>query len=497
MVGCGPSSITKNIYELQKPVLLQADTKFMKVHMKNGDLYVMSEWNFDNQNEQMNGKGKKYNANRKEINNIAAMHLIPFDEIALLETSDIVRGDGGQIASMSVLSLLNLLITVPCLTDPKACFGSCPTFYAYDGDKRSLMAEGFSSSIARIYEEQDIDMLYHTVNQKDTFELEIRNEALETHMIRYCDLFVVPRLESERIFKTPEGQFYNTSTIVEPISCITKEGDILNNIKHFDKRERYSLADSSNLIEKEIIEITFPAVEGDLGLVIASRQTLMTTFLLYQTMAYMGNSVGYWTAKLNGDLRVKNIGRSMFQHLGGIEIICQDSNGKLKLIHEINEMGPIASDVQLIKLPSTKNQSIHIKLRMTKGLWRIDYLALAKIDKETIPIRLKAEKLILHGSNDDYKDILNDTSLYLKSLPGDRYTAKYIMPEEPGPYEYFINSKGYYLEWMRKEWIREEDPKKVIMAFKKPKRYLKEMAALFKKSEPYMESVFWNSKHIQ
>ena len=126
IAGCGPSSITKNIYEVQKPVLLLADTQFMKVHMKNGDLSVMSEWDFDNQNEKMNGKGKKYNANRKEINNTAAMHIIPFDEIALLETSNIVRGDGGQIASMTVLSLLNLLITVPCMTDLKACFGSCP-----------------------------------------------------------------------------------------------------------------------------------------------------------------------------------------------------------------------------------------------------------------------------------------------------------------------------------------------------------------------------------
>ena len=42
------------------------------------------------------------------------------------------------------------------------------------------------------------------------------------------------------------------------------------------------------------------------------------------------------------------------------------------------------------------------------------------------------------------------------ALPGDAYTFTYELPENPQHYELFLSSRGYYLEWMRESWLREE-----------------------------------------
>ena len=46
------------------------------------------------------------------------------------------------------------------------------------------------------------------------------------------------------------------------------------------------------------MDLAFPAVPGARGIVIGARQSLLSTFLLYQTMAYMGEQVGDWLAAL-------------------------------------------------------------------------------------------------------------------------------------------------------------------------------------------------------
>jgi hypothetical protein len=122
---------------------------------------------------------------------------------------------------MTIVGIPTAVVSIYCILNPKACFGSCPTFYGWDGEDTTLMAEGFSSSILRSFEKQDIDMLY-------------------------------------------------------------------------------------------------------------------------------------WTK-----------------------------------VNQIEEMGPIASDIHLIKLPETVKSPLRVRLKMTKGLWRIDYLALAKLEESIEPVRIQ------------------------------------------------------------------------------------------------------------
>jgi hypothetical protein len=72
-----------------------------------------------------------------------------------------------------------------------AIFGSCPTVYADSGGTALLQAEGFSYSIAPIFESRDVDRLRLVQAADGSVRLEIRNEALETHYLNHLELLEV------------------------------------------------------------------------------------------------------------------------------------------------------------------------------------------------------------------------------------------------------------------------------------------------------------------
>lgn len=85
---------------------------------------------------------------------------------------------------------------------------------------------------------------------------------------------------------------------------------------------------------------------------------------------------------------------------------------------------------------------------------------------------------------------------YLVTYPRDVYSLQYTIP--PGKeFEFFIESEGYYLEWMREEWLPSQDLKAARAIFRSPHRYLKSMAPAYKRQEPEMENIFWNSRYTK
>ncbi len=83
----------------------------------------------------------------------------------------------------------------------------------------------------------------------------------------------------------------------------------------------------------------------------------------------------------------------------------------------------------------------------------------------------------------------------MSTLPGDEYTLVYPLPGLESDYEFFLESRGYYLEWMRAEWIAEENPLRAAQLFLDPASALKTMAPEFKQVEADMERVFWSSRY--
>ncbi len=497
--SCVPSYKSRLTRTLSDPTQKQpvdSQSPFLKAHMIDGQVYVLQDWTVDEENRTVTGKGTCYDPNRTKT--ASGNFTLPVSDVALFETNVIQKSP--VIAPMAIITGASLALTGLCIINPKACFGSCPTFYAWDGEKMTLQAEGFSSSVSPALEKRDLDALYRTKPRSQNFQLRVTNEALETHVIRSANLKAIQRSENGRIFASPSGDYWQAHKIIAPKTCTAPEGDRLADIKSFDGIERFSAAHPKNLAAKETIDLEFESFSGQkLGLVVGFRQTLLTTYLFYQGLAYMGSQSGYWLAKLErGGAQAKKYLGNLNQVLGSMEIQIKGTNGRWVLAGKINEIGPISTDVQIVPLPKTEANPLKLRIRMTQGLWRIDYLALAELGRKIEPIQIEPHFVLKEGIHDEptLKKLL-DPAEFIFTLPGDELILGYNLPSDFTNYELFIESQGYYLEWMRPSWLKEENPRMALKMFTRPKKILKILAQEFKKIEPQMEDTFWRSKYVR
>lgn len=499
--SCKIIPFTREQKKVEEISSISPNHKYIKAHMKNGQVYILYNWHFDSVANSMSGHGSQLDINRSVIESRGNLvkttiddkispFVISLSDVALIETNDAGPSLAGR---MAIVTAVTAGLGVYCIADPKACFGSCPTFYASNGDTLALQAEGFSTSIAPSLEKNDIDMFYDVHPTKD-FEVTVTNEALETHAIRYMNLLAFEKEKNERVFAGIDGKFYTC----DKISTATQGSNaatFIAKVDRFDGNEYYSLSDPDNLDSKEEIYLSFEVDEAQQsGLVIAKRQTLLTTYLMYQGLAYMGNTASYWLAQLGKEeIRSK---LNLFEMLGGIEIYIKDEKGEWKMQGKVHETGPIATDVHIIPLAGTLKGKIDMKIRMNKGLWRIDYLSLARMKGEAKPTVLFPQEVkVTRGSESRPLEKLLAADDYLVTYPGDEYKVKYKLPSVD--VELFLDSKGYYLEWMRDEWVKEQNLRKLNQFINKPALYLKKAAKEYKKLEPGMEKVFWESRYEQ
>ena len=72
-------------------------------------------------------------------------------------------------------------------------------------------------------------------------------------------------------------------------------------------------------------------------------------------------------------------------------------------------------------------------------------------------------------------------------MPGDEYKFNFNLPEQNNDYELFLYSKGYYLEWMREHWIKDQNLLKLREMVVKPQKFLKQEAGNYKQYEKVIE----------
>lgn len=480
----------------------ELDTRpYLKAHLKNGDICILKDsWQLIPNTNDIKGEGTKYDFNRnlKE----EGTFYVPIDSIVIFETNvKLQNPEAGRIAALAILSGIDVAIGIYCLTNPKACFGSCPTFYMNNHNNVHFAdAEGFSNAISPSMEYYDIDALNNIPSIQDSFSIVMKNEALETHCVREVRLLAYPRSFGERVFQTPANEFYLCNNIYPVTTATADEGDITQLLKDLDHQERFSLSDEQNLSSKEEILLTFDKVKNssDLGIVLNFRQTLMTTYFIYSAMGYMGDQISDIFAKVETNKEIKNkLKGGIKKELGNIDIYLWNEQIKeWELQDGFYETGPIATNSQLIPLKVTQNnKKIKIKLVLNKGLWRIDYAALTNLTKSVTPIEILPDHILNKDLPDEsaLADLL-DPQKHLISMPGSEFKLYFELPESHTDYELFLYSKGYYLEWMRKHWLKDKDLLKLRQMINQPKNYLQQEAGNYKKYELTMEQEFWNSR---
>ena len=473
---------------------------FLKAHMRNGDVYVFAEnWVIDTIKKNVSGQGKKFDFNRKLT--FEGAIVLSIDSVVIFETNIDLKGEKNkQIAGVALLAGADASLGIFCYLYPKACFGSCPTFYVNpDHDFHYADAEGFSNAISPVMEYTDIDALNNDEINKSSFTLTMKNEALETHCVNNVQLLAFPRTEHQRIFQTPNDHFYLCENITSPITATADEGNILPMLLNKDLIERWSPADAENLSSKEAIYLNFENTNKlQSGLILNFRQTLMTTYFIYNAISYMGDEMGDIFAKLETDPSVREkLSSGIKKELGDIEVYLYDaSEHEWVLQSGAYETGPIAINQQFFPLNNiSEANEVKIKIVLNKGLWRIDYAALTNIINEVSPIVIDPTNIKSNGKNDGgaLQDILNEKS-YLISMPGNEFEFLFPLPDAATDYELFLKSSGYYLEWMRAGWLADKNLPLLRQMVEHPEKYLKNQASAYKEYEFEMESLFWDSK---
>lgn len=495
LIGCSLKTQKKVLIEPEDISHFNEDVPYLKAHMKNGDLYIFEFWKISDDDKSISGSGQHFDANRDVIPEYSFE--IPIDSVTIFESNKVQTS--GAVAALTVLTGITVAVTAYCISNPKACFGSCPTFYANINNDEKLLAEGFSSSITPILEREDIDILNNLTDNNGVVTITMKNEALETHVVRSVDLLAFPPIE-QPIFYTTEKNFQIAEKLYSPISCTSDSLDCLDNILTMDGNEHFSLADSTYLGEKEFIELTFDELpNSSAGIIIGTRQTLLSTYLFYQALAYMGTEASAWLSKLErADKSITEKIKGVGIELGGIEVLIPDENGDYYSAGVIRETGPLATDIHLLKLPDLPADCKNIKLQLTRGHWRIDYIALAKLGGQIEPIVIKPSEIKFNLSDENNAvEQLTDDSQQLITYPGHEYTISYHLPKDYWNGSFYLKSQGYYLEWIREEWLEEEDQTLAMLMFFDPDGSLRRLAADYKEVEREMEDYFWGSRYAK
>lgn len=472
----------------------------LKAHLHSGDLLVFDQWQLVGDSA-VRGEGRRYDADR-DVREGSQEHLLPIDSVALFETSVRAGVDGAYTAGtvpLVTLSVLSAAVTGICLADPKACFGSCPTFYVEQDGQERLVAEGFSSSVARVLEARDVDALAGVTGRPGPLRIRMRNEALETHAIRSLGLLAVPTPGVGDVVVTTTGDFHRVDDIRPPTACRALEGDCRSAVASRDGVERRSWTDPLDLATRETIELEFSASEGPQALVLSARHTFVSTFLFYQTLAYLGRNAAPLIAELErGDEALRDAVVGPMRALGGLRVQVADSEGRWITTHTFEEAGPLATDRQAVPLPSRVGSGpLRVRLDMVEGYWRLDEVALATLGEPVRPVRIEPTSVRRYGAeraDPEAKRRLVDSGTHLVTQPGDELEITFDIPSDADEYTLFLESEGYYYEWMRQEWMAEEDPAAAALMLTRPEVMFRRLAPEFKEREARMEEIFWNTR---
>jgi hypothetical protein len=470
-----------------------------KLHLRDGRLIVLEEWRVDG--DRIFGTGREYGVERDLLRTGEVSY--PLSAVVLVETTR--KQLDPALLPVALVTGASVGLTVYCLANIKACFGSCPTFYVPDDRGGwALQAEGFSSSIARIFEADDLDDLADARPRDGAITVAMRNEALETHMIRGLSLRVVRGPPGASVLRGFRDGYLAVGPLVAPDAC---EGpdvdgqDACAALAARDAREMVLDSDGRDLAARTSVTLRYPAPgKRDVALVLTGRNSLMSTYVLYQLIALHGRGFGDFMASLErGDPGAIAAVLGFDHVLGGVEVAFRQRGGPFRQAGSLGYVGPIARATRGLSFSvDAPDEPVEIQLTFARSHWKLDAARLATVlAGDLTPLEVPAQ-VSLAGGRDAavVAASLRGQGPYVVTLPGDEIVLRFPVPAEnlSGSTGYFLHSRGYYYEWMRDEWLRDEDRARARAYLDDPARALRELAPAYRALEPSMESVFRASR---
>ena len=385
----------------------------------------------------------------------------------------------------------------------KALFGSCPTIYSSDGDGFRLEAEGFSYSISPLAEARDVDVLRGAALHDGAVELEVRNEALETHFINQLELLAVDTRPGEDALPDTGGRPLAFRPAAAVISAIDRMGrDVTDVLAHGDGQ---AFATDSALIREaahgdpfDQIFLELPPLSGvdEVGLVLRLRNSLLTTLLFYDVMlAPAGLEAVDWLAKGTASIGPALEIASWIREYLGLRIEVEEGSGEFRTVARLSDVGPIAWEEVVVPVPVHAEAATRIRLSFLADSWRIDRVGLAADLREprvtAVPVHSVVgsdqvlapdARLALSGADDRY----------LETRPGHRFTVRFVPPvTAERPSTFLLASQGYYTEWIRRDWVRQVTEPRI---FRPSRATVTELLTRWSKEKEPLQEAFYSTR---
>jgi hypothetical protein len=392
--------------------------------------------------------------------------LVPLDSVLGMEHYR-TEVNGAATIGYSLLTSVGIplaAVAIACAVDPK-CFGSCPTFYSDSGGMPVLEAEGFSFSIAPLFEARDLDRLRAQPDAQGVLRLETRNEALETHFLNHLELLEVRHSAHELVLPDARGRLLAVRDLRAPAKARDRAGrDLRRPLARADgsvfQTDRGTLAHAApGRLEDEIV-LEVPSAPGadSAAIVFRMRNSLLNTVLLYDMM--LGDAGARSLDWVAGDLArigpAVQLGQWYVAHMGMGVAVWRD--GGWHEVGRIKDTGPVAwRDVALV-VPVPPGDALRVRLSFVADNWRIDRIAVSfAVRRPTVTPHPLARALGAGGGDDTtaLASLAAADGRYLETLPGQFFVAEWRTGTAPADSArtFLLASQGYYTEWIRRGWI--------------------------------------------
>lgn len=346
-----------------------------------------------------------------------------------------------------------------------AIFGSCPTVYSAEGTVEE--AELFSTSIAPLFEGRDIDRLRATPDANGIVQLEIRNEAMETHYINHLELLEVSHAPGERVLPDHQGSPIVAGDLRSPNVAVNRDGkDVLDVIRAPDgtayAADERALARATTTDMDDWIDLSVPVESGsnEAAVVFRMRNSLLNTVLLYDVMLAPAGaaSLDWLGADLGRISTAVELGR-WHQRRAGLHVsVWRD--GAWRPAVRIPDSGPISwHDVAAVVPVPQGEKMLRVRLSYVTDHWRIDEVAVAFSVRNAVPRPIPIESVTSGKGTPELAALHNlstSDETYLQTNPGHAFQVRFDAGPAAGGFTrtFLLSSQGYYTEWIRGAWIR-------------------------------------------
>lgn len=470
----------------------------VKVHLLDGSTVVFPN-GVSVDRGAVRGDGRRYDLTLGDGTSVSE---VPTDRIAAIESYQTPVSTGASAAATAGSSIAWIVGGTALAV---AIFGSCPTVYSMDERGPILEAELFSYSIAPSFQSRDVDRLGLTTAPGGRIDLEVRNEMLETHYIDRLELLEVLHAPNEEAYPDEIGTPLVVSDVLEPSSAIDQSGrDVWETIRAADSvawstpKERLASVDADDFTDHVDLEFDVPALQPrgkDVALVLRMRNSLLSTVLLYDVML---KGQGYGALDWMGaDLdRFRNWLELGLWYRGNMGMnVSVWRNGRYRVVKHIGDLGPIAWSERAITLPApARNGKLKVRLSFPSDNWRIDRVGLALASRSAEVRAVPASRATTpEGDRADIPAFLDESNRqYLITKPSDSVRLGFDVGEPPAgkARTWFLASEGYYMEWMRADWLTSQP----VERFEPTTRSLTRALALYSDKRADMRRQFESTK---